>query len=127
MNWAAGVAANQTVLVRASNACGLSLSRNRSVTVTTCVRLDGSENPLVVYPNPTAGRFALKSAQPISGEVTIRLMDVGGKCVATYQFDAFDNAQTMEFSIGHLKEGVYMLEVQGENLTFRERIVKINE
>jgi len=127
MNWAAGVAANQTVLVRASNACGLSLSRNRSVTVTTCVRLDGSENPLVVYPNPTAGRFALKSAQPISGEVTIRLMDVGGKCVATYQFDAFDNAQTMEFSIGHLKEGVYMLEVQGENRTFRERIVKINE
>lgn len=77
-----------------------------------------------VYPNPNRGDFTVSFDTPRAGEVTVRLLDVQGRAVAT---------QTREANVGvndwrlseQLTAGVYILNVsQGDDVNFVKVVIE---
>jgi len=126
--WATGAAASQFVAVRAGNTCGLSVSRSISVALGNCVRLaDNALQRMLIYPNPSAGRVTLQLQQPVKGEVIISVRDAGGKLLMQERSFNYDTVQQFTVDVSGLPEGVYIVELLGDDTLVQERLIKLSE
>ena len=82
--------------------------------ITTGIKSVTNNEQLLIYPNPSRGRFtlAIKKAD-ISAKQTIEVYDLTGKCVYRDQFMQIQNAYT--FNISNNPNGIYFYKVFTES------------
>ncbi|AWM13396.1 T9SS-dependent M36 family metallopeptidase [Flavobacterium sp. NRK F10] len=74
-----------------------------------------------VYPNPANNNLNI-SILNYSGKLNIQLFDLNGRVVVEQKVDSFNLESTI--NIQSLQAGVYMLKVQGDNLSYTQKIIK---
>jgi thiol-disulfide isomerase/thioredoxin len=72
---------------------------------------------LSVYPNPADESIQIETYTPNAGAYAVRLKDINGKIIDTYQFQASGagESQVVYYNSSELPVGVYMLSVEGPN------------
>lgn len=80
---------------------------------------------IICYPNPATDKITISLADNNSQKVTIKIFSIGGQCIYTKHKTFEDNA-IHTIGIASLKAGVYLLQVQYNNKTYRTKLLKIN-
>lgn len=87
-------------------------------TVNTIFDIDENTTPVLsVYPNPSNGVYTINMPEQTSD---ITIYNMTGKAV----FNAKANSSIMQIDISHLPSGVYVLNVDGNNTSFRQSLIK---
>ncbi|MEO8148938.1 MAG: T9SS type A sorting domain-containing protein [Bacteroidia bacterium] len=76
-----------------------------------------NENETIIYPNPSNGKFILKSKANINA---FRIYDVNGRVV----MEQFANQQIFQIDISELKSGIYFVQVQTKDGMSNAKIIK---
>ncbi len=74
-----------------------------------------------VYPNPSQGTFTVQLPATTNGSV-ITIMDVTGRVIETRNIAA-TNSQNVVFELRNVAAGSYLIRVNADNNTFRDKIV----
>ncbi|MCC6817842.1 MAG: T9SS type A sorting domain-containing protein [Bacteroidia bacterium] len=75
-------------------------------------------NPLIVYPNPNSGVFKVVAKNSINSITIFDLVQVKIDTINT------NNQSDYTLDISHLNNGTYLLQIQTENGTFYQRVIK---
>ncbi len=76
-----------------------------------------------VFTNPTVnGFFKVTFNRPEKERIRLRLMDMTGRVVLDREFNNVLN-QTYEFDVNYLKQGVYIIQVEGETFSMAKRLI----
>lgn len=73
-----------------------------------------------IYPNPTNGDLNIAISN-YSGDLGIKVFDLNGREVYNYNVNSFNVEKSI--NLGNLSTGVYVLKLQGENLSYTQKIV----
>jgi len=76
---------------------------------------------LVLYPNPSAGKFALEFNSSYSGNITIKIYAAGGSAIKEYQVSKLAGKLTYPVDLGNVAAGVYYVDITTAN----EKITKM--
>ncbi|MFT7335150.1 MAG: hypothetical protein ACI9M1_001050 [Porticoccaceae bacterium] len=79
-----------------------------------------NDGVMSVYPSPSDGQLNIRIKQFI-GKVNIQVIDVVGRVV--YKSDDEFFSSQIELNLSHLGAGVYILKVNGEGLSYTEKII----
>jgi hypothetical protein len=119
---------SQTMVVRASNACGISNSRALTLTVRTCIReqdqSDSRLDNISVYPNPTGGPLFMRFESEVESPVTVRILDVSGRLLSSEMHAIHIGTNVLDCTGEHFSaSGVYFIELEQEGSRVRTRVV----
>ena len=78
------------------------------------------DNVMRVFPNPFKGDITVR-INNFNGTVAIKVIDINGREVYSVINEVFNNQKTLDFS--HLSSGIYILEIEGEDLRYTEKII----
>ncbi|HRI20589.1 MAG TPA: T9SS type A sorting domain-containing protein, partial [Panacibacter sp.] len=85
-----------------------------------------AEKAFVLYPNPaTTGMVTLQLTNLINGNYTIRITSVDGRKAYQKTINAYGKANTIPLNISTLKNGVYIVNVTGQQTNWSNRLVII--
>ena len=82
------------------------------------------ENSLMVYPNPVANNLSLKIMSVASADCEIKLVNVLGETVSSYQSKVNAGENQFNFNTSHLQSGSYFITVKYGNNFLTEKFVK---
>ena len=93
------------------------------------LRLSDAEYATTVgnaYPNPATDRIHFRYNTSDNGLFAIRLLSIEGKVLLSQQFAAKPGQQVVDIDLpeNNLKSGFYILEIQNEGQTFRQKVYK---
>ena len=112
-----------TITLVVSNACG-----SDTATFSTPANFSYGENTLlrslVIFPNPATDEVKVTFDAIGSREMTLRILDITGKEIITEEYDNLNGRVDQIFKIGHLADGVYMIEVSNGELKAFKRLIK---
>lgn len=80
--------------------------------------VENENNSLLIYPNPTNGKFSVKADDICE----IELLNIVGQCVATYDVDD----DSYEIDMSGLETGIYFVNVKTENEIITKKIILTN-
>jgi hypothetical protein len=83
---------------------------------------DHALSAIVLYPNPTRGRFKVQSSK--FKIESVELVDTRSRVVVVLR-DQRSGTETMELDIGYLPAGVYLCRITAANQLFTRKIVLI--
>lgn len=83
--------------------------------------IDLKSSGLKIYPNPMTDKSTLTILPPISGDAIITICDLTGKILI--KFKDFLNNCAQEFSLSGLKNGLYVINVQGSSYHFSSELL----
>ncbi|MGM0612767.1 MAG: T9SS type A sorting domain-containing protein [Bacteroidota bacterium] len=75
-----------------------------------------------VYPNPAEERLTVELDQALHEEATLRLYNQHGAIVRRHQWPK--QAKTQHLSLSALSDGIYWLELDGEQRKYRQKVMK---
>ena len=104
-------AGTKTISVTATNACGTSVPRTKTVTVNTCREEEqpGTINSVVIYPNPANDLLNVTFSSADQSSFTIEIVDVIGRTVFNTIKTAAEGFNTETIDISTLSKGIYTL------------------
>jgi hypothetical protein len=73
-----------------------------------------------VFPNPSKGDITIR-INNYNGKIVVKVIDVNGRQVYSVSNEVFNNQKTFDFN--HLTSGIYILEIEGEDLRYAEKII----
>jgi hypothetical protein len=73
-----------------------------------------------VFPNPASGTVSIEWASPLPEPAYLQLFDLRGQLL--YQAVLAAGVQQRSLSVEQLPAGLYLLQVQGHGLRYREKI-----
>jgi uncharacterized protein (TIGR02145 family) len=76
---------------------------------------------LKVYPNPMTDKSTLEIFPPIAGDAIISICDLTGKVLTQYK--GYMENYTQEFSLSNIRNGFYIITVQGNGYQFSEKLL----
>jgi hypothetical protein len=76
---------------------------------------------LKVYPNPMTDKSTLEILPPLAGDAIISVCDMSGKVLT--QFKGYVENYTQGFSLSGIKNGLYVINVQGNGYQFSEKLL----
>ncbi|MCX6325124.1 MAG: T9SS type A sorting domain-containing protein [Bacteroidia bacterium] len=76
---------------------------------------------LKIYPNPMTDKSTLEILPPVAGDAIISICDMTGKVLN--QFKSYVENYAQEFSLSGLKNGLYIINVQGNGYQFSEKLL----
>jgi len=76
---------------------------------------------LKIYPNPMADKSTLEILPPVAGYAIISVCDMTGKVVT--QFKGYVENYKQEFSLSGIKNGLYIINVQGNGYQFSGKLL----
>ncbi|MBE0655941.1 MAG: T9SS type A sorting domain-containing protein [Bacteroidales bacterium] len=74
-----------------------------------------------IYPNPVKDKSRLLITAPRAGNATITIFDIAGRQLS--KLDCYVDNCLQEFSLSGLNNGTYIVNVQGNNYQFSERLI----
>jgi hypothetical protein len=120
-----------TVCVTASNGCGTSIARCKTISVNLSCKLDdnknantsiGSIDALIAYPNPTSGNATIAFNSASDANYLIKVVDVIGRIMINETISAVEGYNTKDINLENVAKGLYFISVQtegGETKTLR--------
>jgi hypothetical protein len=78
------------------------------------------DNVMRVFPNPSRGDVTVR-INNYNGKIAVKVIDVNGRQVYSVSNEVFNNQKTFDFN--HLTSGIYILEIEGEDLRYVEKII----
>jgi hypothetical protein len=112
------------ISVVASNACGSSIPKTKSVAVNLSCKVSsitpdaesGSDllQSLTAYPNPSHGKLTLSFNSVRETRYLLRITDVIGNEVRRQDLDVIEGLNTREINLENVAEGLYFITVQTE-------------
>lgn len=78
------------------------------------------DNVMRVFPNPSKGDITVR-INNYNGKIAVKVIDVNGRKVYSVSNEVFNNQKTFDFN--HLTSGIYILEIEGEDLRYAEKII----
>ncbi|MDI5948764.1 T9SS-dependent M36 family metallopeptidase [Flavobacterium yafengii] len=79
-----------------------------------------TDNVMRVFPNPSRGEITVRINNYI-GDVDIKIIDSNGRVVYKAIKQEFNNEKNINLS--QLTQGIYILEIEGEALSYKEKII----
>jgi hypothetical protein len=79
-----------------------------------------SEESISIYPNPAQTELSISTSKNL-GDVVITLVDINGRVVLETKKEFFD---TIILNTGPLQSGLYILNIEGVNFSYNEKIIK---
>jgi len=76
---------------------------------------------LKVYPNPMTDKSTLEILPPVAGDAIISVCDMTGKVII--QFKGYVDNSIQEFSLSGIKNGLQIVNVQGNGYQFSEKLL----
>jgi hypothetical protein len=99
-------------------------SRKFNTLITGVNETSDERNGLVVYPNPTNGKFRVLSSEfRVEIVEIVEVVDLNGKVME--RFTLLPSFSAMSFDIGHLPSGVYVVKILTRNSSY-SRLVLLN-
>ncbi|MCD6200460.1 MAG: hypothetical protein J7K46_01480 [Bacteroidales bacterium] len=92
----------------------------------TGVDVPGKALPVMIYPNPVRDHLFLKFWEGIAGKIIIRITGVDGRLVRVCSAGPFAASAVLDLPVTEMTEGIYLLTVSGDLLSYRTRIMKIS-
>ena len=91
-----------------------------AIAVNACLGLEDNTSDFSLYPNPSQGKFVLKTGDLVSGNVVVQ--DLSGRIV----YSSLISNSITEVDLGHLADGSYIFSFQNEigRELFIQKIVK---
>ncbi len=80
-----------------------------------------SDDRFSIYPNPASG-WVYIAAKGINTELSIRVMDIQGRCVKSVTAKAGTFGETLALDIRDIPHGIYFLNIAGENISSIRKI-----
>lgn len=80
---------------------------------------------VVVYPNPSSGKFKVHCAIPGSGLQRAELSDLNGKILNEWFPGINGTSETLELDISHLPSGIYFIRVSFDNQMIVKKLSKL--
>ncbi|MDF1570918.1 MAG: FISUMP domain-containing protein [Bacteroidales bacterium] len=78
-----------------------------------------------IYPNPMQGKSVIEISPPAEGDAIISVWDMTGKVLAHYKGHL--EISKHEFSLSGIKNGLYIINVQGIGYQFSEKLISNGE
>jgi hypothetical protein len=75
------------------------------------ISVSASGSTLTVYPNPSQGRFTVQYSGVVSGEVTLRLVDMAGRALYNSTHAVNSGETSIPVEVSGYTAGLYLLEV----------------
>jgi hypothetical protein len=117
---------NRTIKVTATNACGSSTAKSKTVLAIACNRLelsDVSNFNLDVYPNP-ANDFLLLNFEVLSDQqMQMSVFDLAGRMVNHQGIEALTGFNSYRMDAGALQPGMYLITLQGKEGSAQVRVM----
>jgi uncharacterized protein (TIGR02145 family) len=76
---------------------------------------------LKVYPNPMTDKSTLEILPPLAGDAIISVCDMTGKVII--QFKGYVDNSIQQFSLSGIKNGLYVINIQGEGYHFSKKFL----
>ncbi|MGD0340092.1 MAG: FISUMP domain-containing protein [Bacteroidales bacterium] len=76
---------------------------------------------LKVYPNPMNDKSTIEILPPVAGDAIISVCDMTGKVII--QFKGYVDNSIQEFSISGIKNGLHIINIQGNGYQFSEKLL----
>ena len=118
---------NQTIAVKAGNACGNSASRNlNGITILSCPRIgenDYNVPGLQVYPNPAHNELNVLFNTTMDADYLLQLMDVTGRIVISDKGKGTGDELHRILEVSQLAKGSYIIQLKTEQGTSQKSIV----
>lgn len=73
-----------------------------------------------IYPNPTNGDLNI-AIHNFNGDLDVKVFDLNGREVYKNKINGFNQVNSIQ--LGNLSSGIYVLKLQGENLSYTEKII----
>ena len=120
-------ATNQTITVKATNACGTSAIRAlNGINITLCPRLENTGSTTTgmnVYPNPAQENVNLIFHASSVYNYTINIVDVTGRFVLSLTDVSVEGTNQKHIDLNSIASGVYYMIVKSEHETQQVRFV----
>jgi hypothetical protein len=121
INFNTAVSTSAVISVTASNACGTSIARTKTVPVNlTCKVADNASNTafiaesLTAYPNPTSGKATISFTSNVSAKYSLKVTDVIGRIMISDNISAAEGYNTKEINLENVAKGLYFITLQTE-------------
>jgi ligand-binding sensor domain-containing protein len=79
----------------------------------------GDNSQIIVYPNPSQGKFQIKNNS--TDKIKFEINDVNGKLIVQSSLDAYTNLT--EIDLRHVSKGIYYIRFEGNKLNYCEKII----
>jgi hypothetical protein len=89
---------------------------------TTTVNNEAFSSSINVYPNPSAGIFAIEFSEAVSKNVKVEVVNVLGEVVSVMSYKDLSSGMQMNANLGSLSAGVYMLHITDNGNTAVKKI-----
>ena len=125
-----GLSAGMTsITVTATDTGGLAVSTTFEVTVNTSPTailetLPVQQQDIFVYRNPVSGFFILRMVNAFRGRLKIRVLDMSGKALHSYEREKRSEVLEAAVEAGSLGRGIYLLEVQADQQVWIRKVIK---
>jgi hypothetical protein len=89
---------------------------------------EAQQGEVVVYPNPSNGRFNINYNALNDGSYQVNIYNMVGQVVYAQSYDATFGSNTIQLEMGQFGQGIYMLELRSTDLKGKQKssIHKIN-
>ena len=84
----------------------------------------GKRGSVVVWPNPTHGKFQITNSKFQNSKYKIEIVDLFGNILET-RTPEHRNTGTQELDISHLPAGIYFIRIHLDNQTIVKKIIKL--
>ena len=92
------------------------------LTVTTGINfVNEQSSDLKIYPNPMTDKAKLLISPPVSGYAIVTVYDIAGRQLT--QLKSFIENYNQEFALSGFKNGIYIVNVRGNNYQFSEKLI----
>lgn len=78
---------------------------------------------LVIYPNPSQGKFTIELTADASTAVQLSIYDLRGRSLVKQEYDVYGKFQK-ELDLSHLASGIYLLEISDGSRNLTKKIIK---
>lgn len=92
---------------------------------TILVKSSGSNNRMVISPNPVRSNLVINLVSDVKETVALRLIDNSGRVVKSYNQNLTNGANQIRINdLSTLPAGVYVLQISGKSILINEKIMK---
>ena len=87
------------------------------------IELRSPELQVSVYPNPNQGQFQVDLAEPLKGDLNLKLRDLQGRIVRDFNYLLNATSTELKVEVSSLTKGFYLLELEHAKGRYQERIL----